>query len=515
MEEGKVLYRTARDLGRLQALSVERLRGPALQEYLSQALAEQDLERSTAAFDAFAAEFDRKAAEIATHAADGGPDSSFAKAGLKRLIELGLRFAREMACFLLQKGLPRDAGIGLDRFREHWGPEEYALRFEAFLLEGQESLAGAIFDKLKGLHEAREEAKLFYELGAAAERHGFPGLALRAYGHMIVEGADFADVKERHRTLAGGPGKTPAPIGSRAWPGDRDTTLAAPAPAAGGKRYERLRVIGEGGMGVVYEARDTLLGRKVAIKELKSELKARRREVARFLEEARIVARLQHPNIVAIHEVVQDEGEAFMVLELVRGEPLGERLDAQRLDWGGFLLLAEQICAAVDYAHSQGIIHRDIKPSNILVAGKSAVKLTDFGIARGVKDALSQLTGTVVKGTLSYMAPEQHYGESDARSDVYALGVTFYEMLAGELPFRGPDPLPPKKEMRYQPPSALGRPLPEGADGRRLDRVFERCFQVDPARRFPTVAELFKALSQTTDAVDAQATDGARPWRPA
>ena len=216
-----------------------------------------------------------------------------------------------------------------------------------------------------------------------------------------------------------------------------------------GGRYRLVRQLGEGGMGQVWEAQDESLGRRVAVKVISllaggGSLGTGAR--ARFLREARITARLQHPNIVTIHDVGEtgtgDSKVPFLVMELVRGEGLDAKLrqgvvtlrDAAR--WGA------QICDALAEAHDAGIMHRDIKPSNILVTPSGIVKVLDFGIARAADpyataDRLTQ-TGFIV-GTPPYMAPEQARGFPEPRSDLYALGCLLFELITRQLPFPAPD----------------------------------------------------------------------------
>src|SRR5262245_32169494 len=206
-------------------------------------------------------------------------------------------------------------------------------------------------------------------------------------------------------------------------------------------RYVDCRMLGHGGMGAVYRARDPELDRAVAIKVM---LEASEDFIARFRREAQSIARLAHPNIVQIYDFgVDDENNPYFVMELIDGTPLDKVVrERGRLAPLEVIRLARQAAEGLDAAHRAGIVHRDVKPSNLIVDRRGTVKLVDFGIAR-VTDAAAQLTGAMaLMGTPSYMAPEQAKGlPVDHRADVYALGLTIYELLAGKPPFSAADPI--------------------------------------------------------------------------
>jgi len=204
--------------------------------------------------------------------------------------------------------------------------------------------------------------------------------------------------------------------------------------SAGLDRYELVREIGQGGMGTVYEATDKALGRQVALKLLKRS-PGDRAMVERFHREARVSAKLKHPNIIVVHEV----GEAHIAMEFVDGRTLEEAQLVGGLGRSEELRILTRVAEAVGHAHQQGVIHRDLKPANILLTKDGRPIVTDFGLARDVSDTRMTATGQVM-GTLYYMAPEQVQGEVDRMgppTDVWALGVMLYEMLTGELPFSG------------------------------------------------------------------------------
>lgn len=212
------------------------------------------------------------------------------------------------------------------------------------------------------------------------------------------------------------------------------------------KRYQIEHAIGHGGMGEVYRAMDSRLKRPVAIKRLKGKLSRNRRAVERFAREAEAVARLNHFNIVQIHDVGRDGDGNYIVMELVEGDSLADLLEESgSLDLNTAIDLTCQLCDALSYAHSQGIVHRDVKPANILLDDNGVPKLTDFGLARLEDADQGQTREGAVLGTLAFMPPEQHRGarNADARSDQWALAASFYQMVTGESPrVIRPDRLP-------------------------------------------------------------------------
>lgn len=271
-----------------------------------------------------------------------------------------------------------------------------------------------------------------------------------------------------------------------------------------GGRYRLVRQLGEGAMGQVWEAQDETLSRPVAVKVISLLAGGGNRgneARARFRREALITARLQHPNIVTIHDLGEtgtgDNKAPFLVMELIRGEGLDAMLrrgavplpDAAR--WGA------QICDALAAAHDMGVMHRDIKPSNILITPSGLVKVLDFGIARAADpyataDRLTQ-TGFIV-GTPPYMAPEQARGFPEPRSDLYALGCLLFELITGRLPFQAPDTVGYLlAHLTQEPPtpSSLSTGIPSA-----WDDILLTLLDKDPDRRYPNAADLSRALRQ-------------------
>ena len=272
----------------------------------------------------------------------------------------------------------------------------------------------------------------------------------------------------------------------------KETSLASSfaAPESGkllGGKYELLRKIGAGGMGLVYEGLDRKLDRRVAVKKMREEIKLNLRERRRFLEEARTSAKLHHPYIVDIYDVIEegDDGEVYLVFEFVDGKTLEQHLDKQgKLSAAEIKPLLREVAEALSYAHQSRVIHRDLKPSNVMATSQGHAKVMDFGIARQMKDTVSRVTRADSSGTMAYMAPEQELGRFDARSDVFALGATAYELLTGELPFPGPNFLVQKRESAF-------RPLKESAPDvpGELAQAVEKCLKADPQDRFQTAEE--------------------------
>ena len=219
-------------------------------------------------------------------------------------------------------------------------------------------------------------------------------------------------------------------------------------------QYEIVSSLGAGGMGEVYRAKDTKLGREVALKFLPKEFTRDAERLARFEREAHVLASLNHPNIAAIHDLAEDHGTHFLVLELVEGEDLAERLSRGPIPIEDALPLALQITDALEGAHEKGIVHRDLKPANVMVSPEGKVKVLDFGLAKAWEESPgsdADLTHSptltahmtqagVILGTSSYMSPEQARGKPvDKRTDIWAFGCVLYEMLTGRAAFPGSD----------------------------------------------------------------------------
>jgi TolB-like protein len=251
--------------------------------------------------------------------------------------------------------------------------------------------------------------------------------------------------------------------------------------------YEILSALGAGGMGEVYRARDTRLGRDVAIKVLPEPFATDADRLRRFVDEARAIAALNHPHICQLHDI----GSGYLVLEYIEGEPLHGPMDVERA-----LPLALQIVSALEAAHARGILHRDLTPLNIMVTRDGTVKLLDFGLAKLVSvdaDVTQTLDGTVM-GTPAYMSPEQAHGQSlDARSDVFSFGAVFYEMLSGRQAFGGRSTADVFSAVLRDDPRPIQAPPA-------LEHIVRRCLAKQPGQRFQTMGELRAALEHVATA---------------
>ncbi|HYZ89493.1 MAG TPA: serine/threonine-protein kinase, partial [Myxococcales bacterium] len=263
----------------------------------------------------------------------------------------------------------------------------------------------------------------------------------------------------------------------------------ATTPILGG-RYALEELLGSGGMGRVYRARDLKLGRAVAIK-LVNCATADRRQRARLEREARAAGALNHPNIVAVHDVGEDNGEPYVVSELLEGETLRTRLERGPLPRELALDLGIQLASGVAAAHRHGIVHRDLKPENLFVTREGHLKILDFGIAKPIgaaaEDDGMQTDRSYVVGTPKYMSPEQVKGEpADARSDVFACGAVLQEMLTGTPPFGRAGTIETAYAVLHDAPP----PLPDS----RFSRVVARCLSKSPESRHSSGAELLDDL---------------------
>jgi WD40 repeat protein/tRNA A-37 threonylcarbamoyl transferase component Bud32 len=251
-----------------------------------------------------------------------------------------------------------------------------------------------------------------------------------------------------------------------------------------GGKYKVVRELGRGGMAVVYEGLDIQLDKKFALKKMREGASMSEVERDRFLKEARITARLHHPNIVDIYTIIEEGSDIYLVFEYVDGKALDNLLAKyRRIPVKQCVAVSNHVLSALGYAHAQGVVHRDLKPSNIMVASDGFVRVMDFGIAQAAR-ATATKSGIDISGTLAYMSPEQHIGKYDHLTDIFAFGATLYEMVTGQLPFLGPDFLSQKRESAYAKPSEITAvPKP-------LEDIIIACMQPDKAKRPASAAEL-------------------------
>ncbi len=256
--------------------------------------------------------------------------------------------------------------------------------------------------------------------------------------------------------------------------------------------------LGQGGMGVVYEAVDKALGRKVAIKMLLDEFQMNAQAKQQLVDEARLVAALHHPNIVYIHSIISDEKGIYLVFEFLSGHTVYDLIARKgRLSLDEAQVFLKPVCAALEFAHRRRVVHRDLKPANIMITDQGIVKVMDFGISRRIKDTLQTLTGrrrdfevtNTVAGTPYYMAPEQEYGIIRPESDIYSLGTCLYEMVTGRRPYPPPASFEQKMAADYPKPSTLEPSLP-----RSFDVLIDGALHPDPEKRIRTAEDFGSML---------------------
>jgi serine/threonine-protein kinase len=258
-------------------------------------------------------------------------------------------------------------------------------------------------------------------------------------------------------------------------------------------RYRVEGLVAKGGMGEVFRGRDVKLDRPVAIKFLAERFRSDESVVQRFLREAQSAARLDHANIVTVHSVGEDGGRPFFVMKFVAGQHVGASTRAAgRLPPEQAVAIAIQVCDGLEHIHASGFVHRDIKPQNLMVDSTGRCTILDFGILRVMESSYTQ-TG-LVAGTPEYMSPEQTKDPktADGRTDLYALGVTLFEMLTGRVPFRASSAFELMVKHNSEPPPRVRSLVPEL--GPEIDAVVEKCLAKDPGDRFQTAAELRDAL---------------------
>ncbi len=317
--------------------------------------------------------------------------------------------------------------------------------------------------------------------GLLAEAQGKPGRRRSPWETMVV----------RERTNADAPG----PKAHRSKSDDADTIEQSMPKRRRVGPYHMLEEIGSGGMAVVHKATQPALGRRVALKELRTEYLHDRQILTRFEREATSMATLQHGNIVHVYDFIREKNTAYIVMEYVDGIDLFDVLaETESLPADVAAICALQVCEGLEYAHYRGIVHRDIKPSNVLISRRGEVKIMDFGIARDPgKSELTQV-GLAV-GTPAYMAPEQIRGDKiDFRTDIFAVGIVLHEMLAGTKPWPEESGRSITVQVLDEPPVPLAKACP-GAPPQ-LVSIVERCLQKDPAHRFQSTFELRRELQR-------------------
>jgi len=257
-------------------------------------------------------------------------------------------------------------------------------------------------------------------------------------------------------------------------------------------KYKIIRKIGQGGMGTVYYAIDQTLNREVAVKKMNDEIKFNQREKQRFIEEARTVAMLHHPNIIEIYTIFEEDEDIYLVFEYIDGITLDKKLGQEiRMPFTEAKEIINEIGKALIYAHNKSIIHRDMKLSNVMISQEGNIKVMDFGLARIAHETMAKVTNTEIVGSPAYMAPEQDNGIALKESDIYSLSICLYEMLTGELPFNGPD-------YHYQKEKKIFNPLSQVVPGinPEIDSIMSKALEPDPKNRYKSVEDFLSDLNK-------------------
>ncbi|MFQ5824503.1 MAG: serine/threonine-protein kinase [bacterium] len=259
-------------------------------------------------------------------------------------------------------------------------------------------------------------------------------------------------------------------------------------------RYKIIEKIGEGGMGEVYLAEDLELKRKIALKFLSPEFTSDKKIKARFKREARTAANLNHPNIITVYEIAEYENRSYIAMEYVEGKSLKDLIAKKELPISNVIDISIQICEGLSKAHQEGVVHRDIKPENIMIDKDGRVKILDFGLAK-LKEANKLTSETSTLGTLYYMSPEQtQSADVDRQSDIFSFGVILYEMITGQLPFRGEYEAAISYSINYVDPEPLARFKVGVSEG--LQRIVDKALDKNRETRYQNSADFLADLKK-------------------
>ena len=376
------------------------------------------------------------------------------------------------------------------------------IRLLALNLQSQGELDEA-FNKFRKLPLDKEVKDLIYELGREYEERKLIGKAVEVYKYINKNGG-FRDLDDRIPMLRASEDQS-STMGSYGRTDDSDIIVT---PQTGSRstvgRYKIIGELGKGSMGLVYKAQDPKINRLVAIKTIRfsdefdedviSDIKER------FFMEAEIAGKLSHPSIVTIHDVGDDQDLTYMAMEFLEGEDLEKYIKKDNLlPVRRVLDIIADIAEALDFAHRADVIHRDIKPANVMLLNNGHVKVTDFGIAKAISSSKTK-TG-VILGTPNYMSPEQIMGQKiDSKSDIFSLGILFYQLLTGELPFHGENLsglLYQITQVKHSSPRNYNRKIPKVCE-----QIIDKALVKDPGKRFRAAGDMAKVIRALADKID-------------
>ena len=358
-----------------------------------------------------------------------------------------------------------------------------------FQEKGMHSLSVKKFSEATGSQTiARGSIEAFYELAAAHERQGDLVGAVEILERVLAFDYHYKDAAAALQRCKAALAKQTEDLAPQTSP-----TVAPPSSVT--RRYEIVRELGRGGMGVVYLARDSVLEREVAYKVLPEGLRGNPNALKNFLREAKAAAQLNHPNIVTVYDAGESEHGFYMAMERVEGTTLKEILRQRgAISANAVIYILRQMSSALAYAHGRKVVHRDIKTANTMWTAERHVKIMDFGLAKLMEEVRNATT--MISGTPFYMSPEQTLGRDvDHRTDVYSLGVTIFELATGELPFQKGNV--PYHHVHTAPPDPRGirADLPDG-----LTSIILRCLKKSPGDRFQSAKEILEELDRQTKA---------------
>jgi tetratricopeptide (TPR) repeat protein len=368
--------------------------------------------------------------------------------------------------------------------------EACSLLGQLFRDKGMHSLSLKKLEQAAGGEAVRKDnAQIFYELAVGLEERGQWARCAEILERILGYDYHYRDAAERLERVKANAARQPAEASAESAP---STTVASPAVGARSlRRYEIVRELGRGGMGVVYLARDSVLEREVAYKVLPEGLRNNPNALKNFLREAKAAAQLNHPSIVTIYDAGESEHGFYLAMELVDGTTLKEVLRHRgAVAPGGVIYILRHMAEALAYAHGKKVVHRDIKTANTMWTTDRQVKIMDFGLAKLMEEVRNATT--MISGTPFYMSPEQTLGRNvDHRTDLYSLGVMIFELATGQLPFRKGNV--PYHHVHTPPPNPreLKPELPEA-----LAQLILKCLEKDPAARFQTARALVEEIDR-------------------